>query len=123
MNAKTTEQASIWAGFEPDLFFQVGQERAEALLNLQKELLDTYQDVCRNWQTRAKSEIDAWSELAKSLTEESLQAHRQCLSQQMQLAAEDGQRMLNDAQRIVGVMTRSYGPKTQAKETQVMTAA
>jgi hypothetical protein len=62
---KATESASMPAGAGPELFFQAGKERAEALLNTQKELLDAYQEVCRNRQTRAKSEIDAWSELAK----------------------------------------------------------
>jgi hypothetical protein len=41
----------------------------------------------------------------------------------MQLAAEDGQHLLDDAQRIVGVMTRSYAPKTQTKKTPTRAAA
>ena len=120
MTGTATERASNPAGTGPELFFQAGKERADALLTIQKELFDAYQEVCLNWQMRAKSEIDAWSELAKKLTEarsvpESLQAYRRCLSQRLQLAAEDGQHLLDDAQKIVGVMTRQYTPRKPAK--------
>jgi hypothetical protein len=120
MTSTATEKASIPAGAGPELFFQAGKERTEALLNMQKELFDAYQEVCLNWQMRAKSEIDAWSELAKKLTEarsvpESLQAYRRCLSLRLQLASEDGQHLLDDAQKIVGVMTRQYTPRKPAK--------
>ena len=120
MTGTATERASNPAGTGPELFFQAGKERADALLTMQKELFDAYQAVCLNWQLRAKSEIDVWSELAKKLTEarsvpESLQAYRRCLSLRLQLASEDGQHLLDDAQKIVGVMTRQYAPRKPAK--------
>jgi hypothetical protein len=120
MTNAANEPGPTSAGGGPELFFQAGKERAEALLDMQKELFVTYQEVCRNWQMRAKSEIDTWSQFAKELTEahsfpEGLQAYRHCLSQRMQLAADDGKRLLDDAQKVVGAVTRSYTPKKPAK--------
>jgi hypothetical protein len=83
-----------------------------AMLNLQKELLDAYENASRAWLTRVKSEVDLWSELAAKLSStksppEALEAYRECVAQRMQMAAEDGQRLMEDCQKITQKITRS----------------
>jgi hypothetical protein len=83
-----------------------------AMVNLQKELLDAYEHASRAWLARVKSEVDLWSELATKLSStksppEALEAYRDCVSQRMQMAAEDGQRLMEDCQKITQKVTRS----------------
>src|SRR5262249_35261340 len=48
---------------------QVWKERTEAMLRLQKELLDMCEQASRDWLTRLKSETELWSGLATKLAE------------------------------------------------------
>jgi len=50
-------------------FLNLGKDQTEAMLNMQKELLDAYDQSSRAWLARVKSEGDLWSELAKKLSE------------------------------------------------------
>jgi hypothetical protein len=91
---------------------EAGNEQTKTMLNVQKELLDTYDQASRAWLARIKSEVDLWSELASKLSStrsvpEALQAYQECVAQRMQMAAEDGRRLTEESQRIVGTITRS----------------
>lgn len=46
-----------------------GEEQAEAMLNVQKELLGGYQEASRAWPALMKSEVDLWSWLVARLME------------------------------------------------------
>jgi Phasin protein len=92
--------------------FGLGKEQADAMLSMQKELLDSYEQASRAWLARVKSEVDLWSALAAKLSTtrsvpEALSAYQECMAQRMQMAAEDGQRMLTDCQKITQQLTRS----------------
>jgi hypothetical protein len=52
----------------PTQLFQLGKRQTDAVLNLQKELLDTYEEASRAWLSRVKSEVELWSNLASKLT-------------------------------------------------------
>ena len=93
-------------------FLHLGKDQTAAMLNMQKELLDAYDQSSRAWLARVKSEGDLWSELAKKLSEtrsapEALAAYQQCVAQRMQMAAEDGRRLYDDCQKITQTITRS----------------
>ena len=47
----------------PTQLFQLGKRQTDAVLNLQKELLDTYEEASRAWLSRVKSEVELWSNL------------------------------------------------------------
>ena len=84
--------------------FNIGQERAEAATALQKELLEAYEQAGRAW-LAVRSEVALWSELATKLTAtrsipEALEAYSKCVSQWMQMTAEDGQRLLTTVGRL-----------------------
>jgi hypothetical protein len=75
-------------------FFNIGQERAEVTVALQKELLEAYEQASRAWLARVQSEVALWSELATKLTAtrpvpEALEAYTKCVSQRMQMTAEE----------------------------------
>jgi hypothetical protein len=91
-------------------FFNAGQERAAAL---QKELLDSYLQASQAWFARVQSEVNLWSDLAAKLTAtrsipEALEAYTKCVSQQVQMTAEDGQRLINDYQQIAKKIGNSF---------------
>ena len=49
-------------------FPNLGNEQTEAIVSMQKELLDAYDQRSRAWLARVKTEVDLWSDLAKKLS-------------------------------------------------------
>jgi len=93
---------------------QIGKERTEAMLAVQRELLDGYEEAGRAWIARVKSEVELWSDLAAKLSAsasipEGMEAYRECVSHRMQMAAEDGRRLFEEGQKIIGTLTKSFG--------------
>jgi hypothetical protein len=93
---------------------QLGKERTEAMLAVQKQLLDGYEEASRAWIARVKSEVELWSELAAKLSAsssipEGMEAYRECVSHRMQMATEDGKRLFDEGQKIIGALTKSFG--------------
>jgi hypothetical protein len=93
-------------------FLNVGKEQTDAMLRMQKELLDAYEQASRAWLARVKSEVDLWSELATKLTgthstSEAMGAYQECVAKRMQMAAEDGRRLSDDCQKVMQMITRS----------------
>lgn len=96
----------------PTDFVKLGKERTDALLAMQKELLDTYEQASQAWVSRVKSEADLWSDLAAKLTgthsiPEALSVCQQTMAQRMQMASEDGKRMSDEAQKVMKTITTS----------------
>jgi hypothetical protein len=88
-----------------------GREQAEAMLGMQKEILDAFEQANRAWLARVKSEVDLWSELATKLAAtrsfpEALGTYQECVTQRMQMAAEDGRRMSDECQKFLQRLTR-----------------
>jgi hypothetical protein len=88
------------------------QEGSEAMVNMQKELLDVYEQASRAWLARVKSEVDLWSDLATKLSAtrsmpEALESYQKFVTQRMQMAAEDGRQLVEDCQKMTQKMTRS----------------
>jgi Phasin protein len=83
----------------------VGKAQTEGMLNLQKELMQTYEQASRAWLDRVKSEVELWSQLCAKLTKsrsvpEAMEAYQKCVSEQMQMSVEDGKRLFDDCQKI-----------------------
>ena len=92
--------------------FKLGNGQTNAMLGMQKDLLETYEQASRAWLARVKSEVDLWSDLATKLAAtksapEAVEAYRACVSQRMQMSAEDGRRLMEDCQRITQKITQS----------------
>jgi hypothetical protein len=93
-------------------FFNLGQDRTEAAIALQKELLETYEQASRAWLERVKSEVELWSQLAAKLSgtrsvPEALQVYQKSVTERMQMAAEDGRRLFNDCQETAQKINRA----------------
>ena len=81
---------------------------------LQKELLTSYEEASRAWLARVQSEVALWSDLASKLTAtrtvpEALETYTQCVSQRMKMAADDGRKLADEAQKITQKITKSLG--------------
>jgi len=103
------ESTSSAAGFAP--FLGISQTFIEAGVALQKELLDTYEKAGCAWLARMKSEAELWLQLPAKLAAvhsvpEAAEAYTKSVSQQMQMTAEDGQRLLHDCQEITQRITK-----------------
>jgi|SRR5215475_183424 len=97
---------------DPSPFFKVGKEQTDAMVGMQKDVIDAYEQASRAWLARVKSEVDLWSELATKLAgtrsvPEALEAYQKCAAERMQMAAEDGRRMTDDCQKIMQKITGS----------------
>src|SRR5262245_30310763 len=96
----------------PMPFFQLGKEQTDAMMGMQKELLETYEQASQAWLARVKSEVELWSELATKLAatrspSEAMQTYQQCVTQRMQMAADDGRRLSEDCQKIMNKLGHS----------------
>ena len=82
------------------------------MLGAQRELLEAYEQASRAWLDRVKSEVDLWAELATKLSAtrslpEALGTYQECVTQRMQMAADDGRRMSEECQKILQKFTRT----------------
>jgi Phasin protein len=86
-------------------FSAFGKAQTEGMLNLQRQLLETYEQAGRAWLGRMQSEVELWSRLGTKLAAthsvpEAVQAYQKCLAEQMQMSAADGKQLYDDCQRI-----------------------
>ena len=86
-------------------FLKAGKEQTGAMVAMQNELLKAYERASCDWMARAKSETDLWSNLAEKLMAtrsipEALVSYQNCVAQRMQMAVEDGRRLLEECQKI-----------------------
>jgi hypothetical protein len=93
-----------------------GKAQTEGMLNFQKELVETYEQVSRAWLDRVQSEAELWSRLGAKLTTtrsvpEAMEAYQKCFAEQMQMTAEDGKRLVEDCQKIAQKFAGSLGSR------------
>jgi hypothetical protein len=96
----------------PMPFFQLNKEQTDAMIGIQKELLEAYEQASQAWLARVKSEVELWSDLATKLgatrsPSEAMELYQQTVAQRMQMAAEDGRRLSEDCQKIMGKVGHS----------------
>ena len=92
--------------------FETGEQRTEAMLTMQRELLGAYEEASRAWLTRVKSEVELWTGLTQKLTAtrsvpEAVAAYQECVAQRMKMAAEDGQRIAEECQKGMTKVSRA----------------
>ena len=107
IGAKEAEEAPI---------FTLGKQQSTAMLSMQRELVEAYEQASRTWLARVQSEAQFWSELASRLSTtrsvpEAIQSYQQSVSERMQMAAEDARRLSEEwakaVQRITGSLLKS----------------
>jgi hypothetical protein len=100
------------SSMDPATALDTSKDRPQALLDLQRELIETYDQLSRRWLERVKSEVDLWSALAAKLAAtrsvpEAIQAYQESIAQSVRLVAEDGQRLAEGSQKIVNTIART----------------
>ena len=93
-------------------FIAMGQGLPEATAALQKELLESYGRIGRAWLDRVQSEVTLWSDVSRRLSStsspsEAVETYTKLVSQRMQMAAEDAQRLFNESQEIMQKIGRA----------------
>ena len=89
-----------------------GRHQTETVLNLQKTILESCEHASRAWIDRMQSEISLWSNLATKLGStknipEAFETYAKCMSQRMQMAADDGRRLAEEAQQMTQKLAQS----------------
>ena len=82
----------------------LGQEPGAEIRNMQKDLLDLYEQAWRVWLTRMKLEGNLWSEFTAKLYpfgSEALESCRKYMEQRMQIAAEDGRQLFEGWKTVI----------------------
>ena len=118
-HAKAKSSGASWI---PAEFAQMGGKPVEALVEMQKQLLDSFDEANRAWLARARLEATLGIELVNKLTTAHsihavASAYAECMSRHLDMLAEDGRRMLDDSKRLLKSGTRvftngSSGPST-----------
>ena len=111
MSSQSREGAAS-AGVGAESLLKLGREQTEATFQIQKDMLEAYEEASRAWLARVKSEVELWSQLAAKVTAtrsipEALAAYQESVAQRMQMAAEDGKRMSDDCREIMAKITSS----------------
>jgi hypothetical protein len=96
---------------EPTELLASGGAQASAIIAMQKRRLDAYAEIQRAWLDRVKSEADLWSDLVARLQEarsgpEAFQAYQQFLVERMQLAVQDGRRLVDETEKTLAILTK-----------------
>ena len=90
----------------------LANEQTEAMLRLQKELLDIYDQASRDWLAHLKSEAELWSGLATKLAgtrsvADAIKSYQEWISQRVEMAAADAQRLSDECGTIMQKINRS----------------
>jgi hypothetical protein len=92
--------------------FMLGKERTNAMLSMQKEVLDAYDQGSRDSLARIKSEVELWSGLAAKLVgarsvPDAMQSYQECIAQRMRMAADDAQRLSDECGSVIQRISKS----------------
>jgi hypothetical protein len=102
---------SPMANIIPAELVEMGKQRVEVLMEIQKELFDVFQEINQAWFDRARSAATVHSELISKLSAarsvpETADAYQQCMGKRMEQMVEDGRQLFADGQKIVNLSTK-----------------
>ncbi len=98
-------------------FVDMGVRNVRTGLRIQKEMLDTIQDIGHDWFVRATSEAELALKLPNRLTgarsvSDAFSAYNQWLNEWLSMCGEDGRRLVSDGQRLVNTGVRCLASAT-----------
>jgi hypothetical protein len=91
--------------------FDQAQEQAKSVFAIQKELLDTLEEINEHWLARAKSEVEFATAMANKLAAirsmpDMTTVYQDWFGQRMQRCVEDSNHVLADVQKLIGTGSR-----------------
>jgi hypothetical protein len=109
------------ASLSPDRL-GASKEQTQEMINVQRELLDAYEQINLAWLERVKSEAAFWTELAETLTAArsvpaAVDAYQKSIARRIQMTTDDGQRIRDDIQTIAQIVTQSMSTRLPAGRT------
>jgi Phasin protein len=92
-------------------FVELGAKRIEAFMEVQKQLVEIFEQLNRDQLVRAKQETELASELAGKVTSarsipDIMNAYQEWISKRMTLFTEDGRKLFEDSQQVIGTTMR-----------------
>ncbi len=89
----------------------MGKKQMETAVEMQREFLDTMEQINRAWLARAQSEVTLASEFVGKLAAarsipDAATVYQECMSRQMEILAEDSRRMAADGEKLMRIGTR-----------------
>lgn len=111
LNKSTNATGSTASKSGPPSLFALGREPTDAMLNAQRAVLETYEQIGRDWLSRLQSEMELWTGLAAKLAAtrsvpEAISACQECVAQRIQMIAEDGQRLSENSRELMNKIAR-----------------
>jgi hypothetical protein len=96
----------------PSWIFNSANAGTEAMLRLQKEFLDRYEEASRDWFARVKLEAELWTGLAAKLAErrsvsDAIKLYQEWILQRVEMAKADAQRLSDEYGTIMQKVNRS----------------
>jgi ABC-type uncharacterized transport system involved in gliding motility auxiliary subunit len=94
-------------------FFELGQQRAEAMVEFQKELLATFEQSNKEWLERMKQEAELVSELTAKLSgaksiPDAAGIYQEWMGRRVELMRQDAQKLVEDSQKLVSASARIF---------------
>ena len=95
----------------PGDFAEFGAKRIETFMDVQKQLVETFEQLNREQLARMKQETELASEFAGKVTKarsipDIMTAYQGWLSKRMALFTEDGRKLFEDSQKVVSTTMR-----------------
>jgi hypothetical protein len=91
-------------------FAETGRRRIAALIDLQREFLETFQEMNREWLARAQSEASLASELVSKLgSTNAAGAYQDWINRHTEMLTQDTRRLITGGERIAGACARFFG--------------
>ena len=102
------------ASHASESFLKAAQVPAEAFADLQKDMIESYDEASRAWLERVRMEVEMWSQFTAKLAgvrspTDAAGIYQEWFGEHMKMAAEDGRRLTDRWQHFVGKVTHSFG--------------
>jgi len=106
----------------PPEFAEFGGKPVVALIEMQKQLLDSFDEANRAWLARARLEavfgIELVNKLAMARSVSAVAAaYGECMNRQLDMLAEDGSRILDDSRKLINSSTRLFADGATGRAT------
>jgi phasin protein len=98
---------------DPAQFVELGKKQVNALVDMQRDLVDGIEEMSREWAERIKAETDLANEFAGKLSAaksvpDTVAIYQEWLGRRMQMFADDSRRFATDSQKFLAKSTRLF---------------
>jgi hypothetical protein len=93
----------------PAQLAQAGQQRMTALIDMQREVLDTFEQLNREWLARAQSEASLACDLVGKMgSAHAAAAYQEWINRRGEMLAQDARALIAGGEKLAGVYARFF---------------